>query len=451
MTTCRSLPFLVALGLLLPGGTLPLTAEEPVRLQEQFPVGYEYHVSIRTELSGSLTLPAEKGKPAPKPLAVAGDSAIDYDERVLDTTADGAVRKTVRIYRRMDLERKVGDRPQQSTLRPGVRRLVLLRRDNLGVPFSPDGPLTWGEIDLVRTDVFTPALAGLLPDKPVRPGDHWTARASALEQQLTALEHIDEGSVECRLEQIATLEKRRYARVTLSGTVRGTNEDGPDRQVLDGYFFFDLESQHVSYLYLKGVNIPLDKDGKELGRLEGSFVLTRQAHTAARDLTDEALKGVVLEPNAENSRLLYDNPELGIRFLYPRRWRVAGVHGRQLGIDAADGSGVLLTVEPPARVPTGAQFLAESQTYLQEQKAKVLRTDAPRQLQAAPQGLEQFGLEVEVGGQRVQMDYYIVKQARGGVTVAARLLPGDLANLRKEVEEIARSLTVTGTITDKQR
>ena len=35
------------------------------------------------DLTGSLTPPAEKGKPAPKPLAVKGDSAIDYDERLL--------------------------------------------------------------------------------------------------------------------------------------------------------------------------------------------------------------------------------------------------------------------------------------------------------------------------------------------------------------------------------
>ena len=34
-------------------------------------------------------------------------------------------------------------------------------------PFSPDGPLTWGEIDVVRTDVFNPAaIPGLLPPGP---------------------------------------------------------------------------------------------------------------------------------------------------------------------------------------------------------------------------------------------------------------------------------------------
>ncbi len=425
-----------------------LRADEPLTLREQFPAGYQYHVSTRFEGSGTLTLPPEKDRPAPKPLAVSGDSASDYDESIL-TAGDGGVQKTVRIYRRYQMHRKIGDRPQQSTLRPEVYRLVLLRRDNVEVPFSPDGSLTWGEIDLVRTDVFTPALTGLLPEQPVRPGDRWAAQRAAL-QKLTGMDHIDEGSVECRLEQVTILEKRRHARVVFSGTVRGTNEDGPNRQQLDGYFFFDLDSQHLSYLYLNGITAMLDKDGQEMGRIEGRFVLTRQAHTSARELTAEALRGVAVEPNADNSRLLYDNPVLGVRFLYPRRWRVAGVHGRQIGIDAAGGSGLMLTVETLARVPSGEQYLAESRNYLHEQKARVQRIEGPRRLLAAPRELEQFGLEaVEMTGQRVQLDYYVIRQPRGGVTVAARLLPNDLAAVRKEVEEIARSLVITRTLEGK--
>jgi hypothetical protein len=450
MVPCRGvLVFLTfpVLGLL---AAPPATAEEAVRLREGFAAGYQYHVSSRVELSGRLTLPATKDRPVPRTLTVSGDSALDYDERVLAMTPEGQVQKTIRIYRRCELHRKVGDQPQQSGVRPEVRRLVLLRRDNLKVPFSPDGPLTWGEIDLVRTDVFTPALAGLLPDRPVRPGDRWPAAASAI-RELTDLEHLDGGGVECRLDQVTEVDGRRHARVAFSGTIRGTNEDGPNRQQLDGSFFFDLESQHLSYLSLRGINFLLDKDGKEVGRVEGQFVLTRRAHVGVRDLGDEALRGVALEPTPENSRLLYDNPALGVRFLYPRRWRVAGVHGRQVGLDSADGSGVLLTVEPPARVPTGAAFLTESRNYLQGQKARVLRIDPPRRVQAAPRELEYFGLAAEVMGQRVQMDYYVARQPGGGATFAARLLPNDLAELRREVEGIARSLVVTRAVEDRPR
>jgi hypothetical protein len=434
---------LTSCALVLLGWPLANRAAEPIQLREKFPSGYQYHVSTRVELSGTLSLPPMKGQTGPQSWTIHGDSAIEYDERILTVGADGPVEKTARIYRRIDFHRKIGDRPQEATIRPEVRRLVLLRQAHTEVPFSPDGPLTWGEIDQVRTDVFTPALVGLLPDRPVREGDRWTAGDSAIEE-LTDLERIEEGKVECRLEEVTTLQGRRHARVRFAGTVRGTNEDGPNRQELDGYLFFDLESNHLSYLTLRGVTSPLDSSGKPLGTVTGRFVLTRQAHRRSADLGDEALRSWTLEPNADNTQLLYDNPELGVRFLYSRRWHVAGVRGTQVAVDEAQGSGLLLTLELPARVPTGAQFLAESRAYLQQQKAKVVRVEGPRKLQEAPRALEQFRLEVEVMGQPAVMDYYVIRQPAGGATLAARLLPADLANLQRDVERIARSVQVKG-------
>ncbi|HTU88956.1 MAG TPA: hypothetical protein VMF69_02565 [Gemmataceae bacterium] len=418
-------------------------AEGPIQLRERFSAGYEYHVSTRVDLSGTLTLPTEKGKP----LSVRGSSAIEYDERILDMAKDGQVRKTIRLCRRTDFRRTVGDQQQENALRPAVRRLILLRYQNKEVPFSPDGPLSWGEIDLIRTDVFTPALAGLLAGHPVNLGDRWSATQSAI-QELTDLERIDEGSLECRLEQFTTVEKRRYARISFRGTLRGSNEDGPNRQELEGYFFFDLESNHLSYLYLHGKHLLLDKDGKEVGRIEGRFVLTRQANTRSPDLSEATLKGVATEPNADNTLLLYDNTDLGVRFLYPRRWHVASVRGSQVALDSADGSGLLMTLEPPARAPTGARFLAESRDWLDKQKARLLRIEPPRTVRSSPV-LEHFALETEMGQQKFVMDYYVTRQKNGGATLAARLLPRDLAALQKEVERIALSVAVTREQVDK--
>lgn len=424
--------------------TAACAADVPVRLQESFPSGYQYHVSSRVELTGMLTLPAAKGKPEPKPLQVGGSSAIDYDERVL-STADGQVQKTARIYRRIDFERQVGDDKQQNTLRPAVRRLFIMRLKQMEVPFSPDGPLTWSEIDMVRTDVFTPALAGLLADQPVRVGDRWTAANPAI-LELTDMERIDDGKVECKLDEIATLGKQRLARVGFVGTVRGVNEDGPNRQQLEGYYYFDLDARHLSYLYLKGGSFMLDKDGKTLGKVEGRFVLTRQASRSSNDLGDDVLKAIGQEPNDDNTALLYDNPDLGVRFLYPRRWRVAGVRGRQLGVDETNGSGLLFTFDSLNQVTTGAQFQRETAAWLQQQKAKTFRTGTLQRIAGAPGDLEHFDFDVELMGQRVVMDYYVFRQALGGATLAARLLPNDMANLHKDIERIARSLTITKTI-----
>ncbi len=428
--------------LLLLGVVSAVSAEEPIRLKESFAADYEYRVSTRVELSGQLTLPPTEKDKKPMTLPIVGTSAIDYDERVL-SVKDGTVDKTVRNYQRMDFDRKIGDQPQKTTLRPEVRRLVVLRHKNTEVPFCPEGPLLWAEIDLVRTDVFTPALAGLLPEKAVNPGDHWTASVAAV-QELTDLERIEEGQIECKLEGVAIVEKRRHARVSLSGTVKGNNEDGPNRQKLDGYFYFDLESNHLSYLSLHGVHSLLDKDGNEAGRIEGQFVLTRQANTTAKELSLAALKGVSLEPDSDNTLLLYDNPELGVRFLYPRRWRLAGGVGRQLRLDGKDGSGLVVALDPPANVPSAVQFLKESRDYFEKQKAKILGFEQPVRVKAIAGTLDHFTVEVEIKGQRQLMDYYVTSQKDGGATLAASLPSGaDGVAMQKEIERMARSLTVT--------
>ncbi len=425
-----------------------LAAQEPIRLQERFPVGYQYHVTTKVDLTGTLTPPAEKGQPATKPLPVKGEGAIEYDERVLSVNAEGQVQKTLRICRRTEIKRTVGDQPQEATLRPAVRRLVLLRNGSTEVPFSPDGPMTWAELDLIRTDVFTPALAGFLPERPVRPGDRWDATVAAV-KELTDLEKIEDGKIVCQLDQITTLEKRRYARVTFAGSVKGINEDGPSRQTLEGFFYFDLESNHLSYLTLKGVHSLLQND-KEVGRNEGRLVLTRQVHSRCKELSDEALKGLVVEPNADNTLLLYDdNPDLGVRFLYPRRWPVAWVKGNQVALEGADGNGLLLTIDPASRVPTGNRFLAESREEMEKMKAKVLRTDPPHKLDGTPP-LEHFALEVELANQKFVMDYYVILQANGGATVAARLPSNDLVALRREAQRVAWSVVITRKLDERK-
>ena len=105
---------------------------------------------------------------------------------------------------------------------------------------------------------------------------------------------------------------------------------------------------------------------------------------------------------------------------------------------------------PQAHTPTGAQFLAEVRDWLEREKAKVLRVDPPKRLAGPPQELEHFTADAELGGQRVVLDYFVVRQPAGGATLAARLLPADVAGLQTDLERLARSLKVTRTIGAEQ-
>jgi hypothetical protein len=425
----------------------PAFGAEPIRMRESFAAGGQYHVAIREEATGELRLPAEGNKPAPPPLKIRGRGAQDYDERILDAgAADNPAPRTLRLYGRVELERTVDDQGQDSTLRPAVRRLVILRNGHREVPFSPDGALTWGEVHLISKDVFTPALAAaLLPDRAVLPGDRWHAKPGAA-QELTDLEQI-EGGLDCRFAEVTTLGGRRLACVDFTGTVRGLSEDGPSKQTLDGFFYFDLESSHLSYLSLKGVHSLLDKSGQEAGRIEGQFTMTRQAHARSAELADAAIRGLTLEPNAENTLLLYESADLGVRMLYPRRWRVQSAKGRQLFLDEPGGNGLMLTVESPSSVPTAAAFLTEAQAFVTKEKGRVLRVDSPRYLAGRPDEVDMFGLDVEMKGRKEHLEYFVVRQQAGGATIAARLMPNaDLSAVQRDVERMARSVQVLASV-----
>src|SRR5262249_24834663 len=90
---------------------------EAVRLTERFGKDAQYHVICEVEISGTLPVPASAKEPNPKPLKVAGKSYLRYDERILQLKANGAVERTVRHYRQLEFERKVGAEQQHNKLR----------------------------------------------------------------------------------------------------------------------------------------------------------------------------------------------------------------------------------------------------------------------------------------------------------------------------------------------
>jgi hypothetical protein len=419
-------------------------AQEVVTLAEGFRPNHAYKVDVRVQLSGKLAVPQGKDK-APQLLPVLGSSKVVYDERVLEPDEANAL-KTVRAYRDVEFRRMVGTVVQDAAIRPSVRRMVLIRANDRRAPFSPDGPLTWGEIDVVRTDVFLPAtVPGLLPAGPVKSGDKWAASAAAV-AELTDMEKVDEGGLTVEFQGVAAADGKKLARLRLSGTVRGVNEDGPNRQKLEGTAFFDLDARLVTYLSVKGTHELLDgTSGQTTGAIDGHFILTRTPVAALPpDLSDVSLRGLPLKPDGENTLLLYDDQRLGVRFLYPRGWRVGAVQGKQVTLDHSRlGGGILVTVEPAAKVPAADDYLRETTAFLEKERAKVAVAQRPTRIRAEPITVDRFALDVVFGAETAKMEYAVLKQTDGGATVAARLPAATAADLRPDLERVVRSMSIT--------
>lgn len=424
----------------------PLLAADPVLLVETFDDKNVCRVEVKSNISGKVSVPVGEGKPA-KAVELSGRHHYQYDERPLPSE-DPAGKKLVRAYRTFDFTRTIGGEEQTAAIRPAVRRMVVLRSDKgKKAPFSPDGPLTFGEIDAVKNDLFCPSLiAGLLPPKAVAAGAKWPATDAAV-IDLTDLEKVDGGGLEVEFVGVIESNKKQYAKLTFAGTVKGVNEDGPSRQTLDGTAYFDLETKRVSYLKLNGVHELLDDKGQVTGKIEGAFTLTREASPKADEFTDAALKNVDLKPSDDNTLLLYDNPDLGVKFLHPRRWRVGVVQGKQFTLDEPQGGGALFTVTSAAKTPTAAAYQEEVKTFLAKQKAKLSPIPEAKRWQAKP-AIDRFGLDAEVGSGKARMEYAVVTTADGGLTMAARLPEKLAAELSPDLDRVLKSISVTKKIAD---
>jgi hypothetical protein len=418
----------------------PAWAYDAVKLTEKAAVGSAYRVVTESRISGELLTPVAKDKP-PERIKINGRSSIDYAERILPVEPKDAEYKSLRIYEKIVFQKTAGDRKDDMTLRPAVRRQVLMKKGHAKVPFSPDGPLLFAEIELLRTDSVVPAMAGLLPEKEVRPGDTWKAAEAAV-IELTGFEKVENGALACKLERVLALgeRKRRVAQVSFGGTLKGINEDGLVRQQLTGRLEVDLDAQCITFLRVDGEHYLLDDKGTDAGKITGTFELERKRVSEYAPLSDASLRGVDLTPSEENTRLLYDSEEAGVRFVHSRNWRVVRTNGRQITLDEADGAGLLITLDTAEGVPTAARYLREAIKDLQDRGGKLTARGGPAQVE---DGVDRFTLDAELGKEKVVMDYLVVRREKGGATFAARLPAAAREARMKELERLARSFTVT--------
>ncbi|HMP04042.1 MAG TPA: hypothetical protein PKD86_01425 [Gemmatales bacterium] len=417
----------------------PAQSQGATRLEERFAPGQVFRVTSRSNLRGTIQVNKGEGK-EPQQVSLTGTSTLDYHERVLTLDQAGLAQKTLRLYRQLDYQRQIGDQPQSHSLRSVTRRRVIWRTERGQIDsFSPDGALTWSELDQARWELFTPLLAGLLPRQPVRVGERWAA-ATPLVLALTDLETLETGEIGCTLREIVGRAGRNVVVIAFSGTVAGVNADGSNRQRLEGTAHFDLQDQCVVHLTLSATSWMLNPQGQEVGRIEGQFTLDRQ-RAPVPELADAALRGLVLDPMPGNTLILFDEPGVGASFTYPRSWTLRKADPKQIILDGPGGAGLLLTLEPLAKVPTIEQFKQEASTTLARQAFKVLRQPTIRRVATQPFLIDQFVVEVEAANRTpLLFDYYVIRQTAGGATVAARYTPTQAADSQRAVEVIVRSL-----------
>jgi hypothetical protein len=210
-------------------------------------------------------------------------------------------------------------RPTAASLRPEVALLVAEKRDR-GWPvvvFSPAGPLTWSELELVQGVGDSLALADLLPPTPVALGDRWKVGEAAA-KGVSGYDTITTNQLEATLESADP----RKARIRLKGRIEGSAFGGTGVIGCEGFAFFDRELARIDDLDLNRVETRQPGPVEAGLDLKSTLTVARHPSLPSEALSDLALTNVSLNHSRERELLRMTSPGQKATLLTDRDWHI---------------------------------------------------------------------------------------------------------------------------------
>ncbi len=267
------------------------------------------------EVRGDLLVKAEEGGQQKLPILVTGK--VSYDERLLAVSASKNMRRSIRHYHEATAEVKVGQGLATPKLNPERRIIVSQTDDDGAVLFSPLGPLSRDDLDLVDIQGNSLAVTGVLPNRSIQVGDRWTLDRVPL-AVLLGLDVITQSDVQGTLEKL----DGQTAILTIEGAAEGAAEGIASKIEIRAKANFDVTRRAVTWL---AANI---RERRDIGQAEPGFnviarlrlVLSPQSQSDALD--DQTLGELTLTPGPGSTLLECQPQKSGFRLIHDRRWRV---------------------------------------------------------------------------------------------------------------------------------
>ncbi|MSR59689.1 MAG: hypothetical protein EXS05_18945 [Planctomycetaceae bacterium] len=305
---------IVAIGVLLVAATQVTSAAEQYALTEDATDQRIFRVEAQLEVSGNLFT-----QPGPeKALKLMVNARFAFDER----RREGAGReaqafRSVRHYEQAMAAIEAGTQLSNYSLRDRLR-LIVAQGEAGGVElFSPSGPLTYDELELLRTPGDCLAMLTLLPDSKVEIGESWQPSEWVM-ALLSGVEAAEKSSLKCKLDSV----EKSTARVTVTGSITGAVLGASATISIEGFFLYDLGRHHIRRIELTQTekrSIGTVSPGLDVS---AKVAVTRTMHSRPQRLTDRNLDELPLDSNDANRLLMFDAPAWNVRFYHDRRWHL---------------------------------------------------------------------------------------------------------------------------------
>lgn len=305
---------------------------QPVTLSEDAKVGDAFRISLSLVVNGKIKNTGADGKP--ESMSLTAMASHKYAERVEAVDERGAVSRVVRGYTACESEATL---PGVKTKRflPATRRVIVVQKSPDGpTHYSPLGSLTRDELDVVSGHFDSTAVAGLLPGKPVSPGDTW-AIPPAVVQAVCLFDGLVKHDWVGKLVEV----KDGAAIFSVEGTAEGFEVGTSVKLKMALKGTFDLTAKRV-------VKITADEtDDREQGpvapacEVKASLEFTRStlteepAELTAADRAKISADGTI-PPGLLTLR--HDDPSGKYGFFYARDWYVVAATAEHLVLRLVD-------------------------------------------------------------------------------------------------------------------
>jgi hypothetical protein len=381
-------------------------------------------VQVLLEVGGELKI-AEEGKIKPLKMSVVGK--LTYDERLLTVPKESTESRSVRNYDVAEAVIKIENGGIKPKLR-SVRQVVGVDvADNHTTLFSPQGPLTRDELDLIDVPGNSLLLDQLLPSNAVSPGDRWE-HSESLMAALLALDAVSKTEVTSELKELDDS----AARIELTGRVEGAAGGVATTLELKGRYKYSVKDQRVTWFAL------LIEEKRSIGHVgPGADIVARLQMTvtpgsSSPQLTDQALTDFSLDARPEQAVLQYLAPNGKFTFLHDRRWHVMHDQADKLAMRMVDRGDLVAQCNVAQLPPTAAGKHPGLETFQSDIKQSIGESfgqfiKASESTSASGYTLYRVEATGMVSELPIRWIYYRVADQQGHQVVFAFTLEEDLA------------------------
>lgn len=242
-------------------------------------------------------------------------------ERVLSADK-GVVRKSARYYERAVCDATVGEEKSSRTLRDGYKLIVAQNINDNQLCYSPAGPMTRSEVEVVSEHFDTLHLTGLLPGKETAIGESWKI-TNASAQAICLFEGLIEHDLTGKLVEV----KDGQAIIAVEGKASGIELGASVKLQIKAIAHFDILKSRLVSLDWK------QKDSRDQGPAspasEVESITTVKRTVLSEEpsqLSKTALVGVPVEDDPQELLKLLQHKDGKNRYsmLYSRDWQIVG-------------------------------------------------------------------------------------------------------------------------------